>query len=65
MKIKIILGKTEEEVENYVEALTEWVIRSNPTTFYWISSDKYPAYNTIASKLSKKIKRKTRNFLKP
>ena len=46
----------EEEAENYIEAINEWVKCCNPTTFYWISSEKYTAYNTIASKLSKKIK---------
>jgi len=46
----------EEEVENFTEAITDWVNNSNPTSFYFIWSEKYPAYNKIAEKLSKKLK---------
>jgi len=53
-------GDTEtisEEVENdFVEAISEWVNLRNPTSFFFLSSELYPAYNNIANSLSKKIK---------
>lgn len=46
-----------KEVESaFIEAITEWVEMKNPTTFWWIASEKFPAYNNIAEALSKKFK---------
>ena len=46
-----------KDVENaFVEAMNEWVELKNPTTFWWVASEKFPAYNNIAKTLAKKIK---------
>lgn len=57
---KKIAGDTEaiseDVVKDFVEAITEWAKLRNPTTFWWVSSEQYPAYNSIAKALSKKLK---------
>jgi hypothetical protein len=47
---------TKEMVESFSEAIMDWVNLRNPSSFFWIRSEKYESYNNIAKALSKKLK---------
>ena len=51
-----MIEDTKELQEAFTEAMMQWVELKNPTTFWWLESQKFPAYNNIAKALSKKLK---------